>query len=787
LTISAFLTLGAFGQTREQIKAQAESALQKMTPDELEKKIKELGLTVEEATRRAREMNISLEDFLNRTQPAGNAPATAVPIQTSLDVPKTDLSKGVVPAATEYRLTAVPGFEGRVPPELALFGFEIFKGKSSTFEPVLNLPTPTSYVLGPGDEVVISVWGETKLNYQLQVNREGNIVISDVGPVMANGLTMQQLREVLIRRMTVIYSGLKNGRGDANTFLDVSVGKLRTIQIFVLGEVVSPGGYSLSSMSTSFHALYLSGGPTVRGSLRDVAVLREGKTLSRVDFYDYILKGDKSKDVRLQDGDIVFVHPSGKRIAVTGTVVRPGIYELKKGETLSNAVSLSGGLQFASYFKRVHVERIIPFAERKNREKDIVEIDLPFESQESLVFSRYELEDGDVVSILKISNLPENKVTITGSVKKPGPFQLQPQMRVRDLILAADSLARNTFTERGVLFRLLPNLKKEIISFNLAKALAGDGLENMLLVNEDSVVVYQESQFFPAHPVSIYGAVRSPGTFQRNEGMSVSDLIVIAGGIKEEGQVTGVSISRMDTIRVGVYSKVFTIDLPPRYWEEQPEKKFFLQDFDLVQISFNPRYSQPKIVQVAGYAMFPGTYAIQNREERLSSLLQRAGGTKPGAYLEGSTIFRKLNNAGIIPIDFRRAIEEPDSRDNVVLNEGDSISISFHEDVVYLRGELFTPSAVLYKKGASLHYYITQAGGYKEEADDSKTVVFLPGGKKWESSWFILPDPEILPGSSIFVPRKIEKEDKTLPILRDWATIMVSIATMMVAIVQVTK
>lgn len=770
----------AGAQTRQQLREQAEARLRTMTPDEIERKLKELGISHDEALRRARELNISLEDYLSRppvpeAESAG-APALA-PVQPQ---------PAPAPPAPASGVTAIPGLSDRAQ-GVQPFGYNLFQLPASTFEPVLNLASPPSYVLGPGDEIVITVWGETRLNYQLQINREGNVLVPEVGPVSATGSTIDEFKKRLLQRMAAIYSGLDSRHGKPNTFLDVSLGKLRTLQVFVLGEVTRPGGYAISSFATAFHALYAAGGPTVNGTLRAVQVMRRGVSIPPIDVYDYVLRGDNSKDVRLQDGDVVFVRTAGRRVALLGSVARPAIYELKENESLGDLIALAGGLRFDAYFDRVHIERVVPFPERSKESKDVVEIDLRFGSLDELRTSKARLEDGDVVTVFRISDLVQNRVSITGNVNKPGRFQLKRGMRVRDLILEADSLQRNTFSERGTLFRLLPNLRWEIRPFNPRLALEGDLENNIELQNEDSLVVYPESQFFPQRTVSIGGAVRRPGVYPRNEKMTVADLAVLAGGITEAASLRGWEISRLDTTRLGNYSIVHKIDVSEDYWNSTGQQSFELHDLDFVFVPADPRFVPNKLVTISGYVMSPGVYAIRYEGERLAELIKRAGGVRPGAYLEASRFFRRANNTGLIPVDFRRALVDPYSRDNVVLNEGDSIHVAFTDDVVYVSGEVFTPTAVLYKKGEGVDYYIRQAGGLKQEADEDRIVAFLPGGKKWEPGWFFVADPELPPGSSVMVPKKIEKEDKTLPVVRDMATILASLAAITVAIVQVTK
>ena len=793
-----------------------------MTPEEIDNKLKELGLTREEAIQKAAEYNISLEDYLNK------ASKTTAPAQGAQQQENAPPEIGNAPQARGALLPAakkpeIPGFAGRIGTEnLFPFGYDIFNASASTFNATLNAPAPESYPLGPGDEIVITVWGETKLNYQLTVNREGNVLISDVGPVSAFGCTIQQFRERLLHRMSRIYSGLRDGGPDANTFMDVSVGRLRTVQVFVLGEVQRPGGYVLSAMATTLQALYMAGGPTSNGSMRKVQINRTGKPSISFDLYDYIIHGSKSSDTRLQNGDVVFVPPAGKRAAITGNVVRPAIYELNDGETLSDFISLAGGLRFNAYFNRIHIERVIPFDQRKANKKDLLDVDLKFETIGALEESQAPMDDGDIVTVLKVSELPENRVTVIGNVRKPGMFELTPGMRIRDLLLAADSLDRNTFAERGSILRLLPNLRREMLSFSPALALGGEEKNNLLLKNEDTVIIYKESQFFPEHYVTIGGAVRNPGRYPRHQNMAVTDLVMLAGGIREDATTKGWEISRTDSSELTTYSKVYKTDVPVDYWNVQEDKRFLLQDFDLVFVPADPNYSKQKIVQIAGYVMYPGVYSIQHEGERLADFIKRAGGLRPGSYLEGSRYVRKSidagwspseetqvvaasasfvdslkartkqteaasASAGWIPINFRRALDDPSSRDNIAVEEGDSVYVAYLEDLVYVKGEVFVPSPVVYKKGESVNYYINQAGGFKEEADEGKVVVFLPGGTKLQSRMWPFPDPDVLPGSVVYVPKKIEKPDNTLQILSSWATVMASLAAISIAIVQVTK
>jgi len=789
-TILIFLllipTLSVYSQ--DGLRSRAEEALKRMSGEEIDAKLGEMGMTRWEAIRRAQDQGITLEQFLQATDKRPLRPD-----ERSRDTVRVGRLQDLVqPRADEgekkkVRKVYVPGFTNRfgVDSTIVPFGFDIFAYPASTFEPVLNMATPPTYALGPGDEIVITVWGETKLYHQLDVNREGNVIVPDVGPVSANGQTIEQFRERLLRRMSEVYSGLNNGRPGANTFLDVSLGKLRTIQVFVLGLVKQPGGYTLSSMSTVLHALYLAGGPTVEGGLRNIGIVRAGRKNMTADLYEYLVTGNRTGDVRLQDGDVVYVYAAAKRVAIIGNVVRPAIYELGEKETLKDLLEMGGGTRFNTDFRRVHIERVVPFDQRDKYPQGMLDIDVSFRSLSEFRNASTPLEDGDIVSVYRMTTLPENRVFITGSVNKPGPFAYRSGMRISDLIADADSLARGTFMDRGLLFRMLPNLRRQTMSFSVQGVMENHPGDNLELANEDSVVLFREKEFRPVRSVAISGAVAVPNYYTRHEGMTVHDLVLVAGGLMEDAASTGWEISRIDTTELGVYTRVIKLNEPFDYSSDAGAGRVELRDFDYVFVPSDPKFTVQKFVDIGGYVMYPGPYPIRYEGERLADIIQRAGGLRPGAYLEGSRFYRRGGYAdsiqtGQIPIDFRKAVGDPNSRDNVVLYENDSIYISYFEDVVRVFGEVFVPSAILYKEGEDEDYYIEQAGGLKDEADESRIYVMLPGGKKWEKG-------DILPGSAVYVPKRVEKEDKTLPVLRDLATILASLAAITIGIIQVTK
>lgn len=774
-------------QTKQEMKSQAESQLKRMTPEQVEEKIRELGMTRSEALQKARELGINLEEFI-RIADQKKLEEENLTIESEKSDTTLPEEKFFTLQPRKKVLKQIPGFKGRLGKDSLLqpFGYDIFQYPSSTYQPVMNVATSPSYNLGIGDEVIITVWGETKLLIQQTINKEGNVVISDVGPVGAVGLTVQQLKERLLKRMTSVYSSLRNGASNASSFMDVSIGKVKTLQIFVLGEVVQPGGYSITSLSTIMTALYASGGPTVNGSLREVVLRREGKIFKTLDLYDYILRADNSKDVRLQDGDIIFVKPVGEQVAIVGTLFRPAIYELKPQEHLKDLLAIAGGLTFESYFNKIHIERIIPFSQRTEFQKNIQNIDLSYPTVDDLLKSTFDLSSGDIVTIKKINEEYQNRVSIHGNVHKPGFFEFKPAMKVKDLIIKADSLDGSTFY-KALLFRMMPNKKRSMLSFDPNRAMADDPVHNIAIENEDSVIVYKENEFFRTRTVAIAGSIRKPGTYSRSENMTLTQLIVLAGGLLETATTNGIEISHVDTTNIQRYAVTEKISIPKEYWNQDEASQYFLRDLDFVFIPHDPFIGEIKTVVVAGMVKFPGVYPVQGLNDRLADIIQRAGGIREGAYLEAGEYYRASKSTGKVPLDMKNAVENPSSPDNLIVGDGDSIYIGQRDDIVFVRGEVYVPSPVIYKKGSSLEYYIEQAGGYTEEANEDGAVAFLPTGKKWESNFFIFPDPDIMPGSTIYVPKKVEKVDTTFPYIRDIVTILASLAAITVSVVSISK
>jgi protein involved in polysaccharide export with SLBB domain len=774
------------------------------------------GMTQEELKQKVQQMGYTEEDLLKYQQAQQAAKQKEQGEQSGKTQQTIVVTPPPPPPVSNFTVSAFSGRGDAA--NLPAFGYNIFTFSPTTFEPSLIVPTPTNYVIGPGDEIIITLWGETQQTYDVTVSKNGDVMIPEAGLINVNGLSLDALKAKLFNRLSQVYATLATGK----TSLNISTGKLRSVKIYVLGEVNKPGGYTLPGLSSAFTALYYCGGPTINGSLRNVKVLRGGKEISSIDLYNYILKGDKSKDVRLQDEDIIFVPPVGRRVALAGSVFRPAIYELKDGEDLHDLINFAGGINFNAYFQRVHIERIIPFNQRKDFSNNILSIYLNFNTVNELSKSNYKLVDGDVVTIPVINKLPQNMVTISGDVRQPGVYELfGPNMTIRDLIFRADSLFPDAFLDKAVLIRTLPNEKKKIIAFDLKKALQGDPSNNFTLKNRDEVQIYKDETFFPTRTVQISGEVKKPGTFTRFNNMTLTDLMILAGGLTDSATTNNIEISRMDTVNTQIFAKKFIVNLPKDYWNIDKSQDFVLEDYDRVLIKADTSKTFDQTVSLSGEVQFPGVYTILYRGEKLDDFIKRAGGFKDDAYKEA--IFLRRNNPTLsllqtiklpdslifsnyagqpiydpsqfekefgnrIPIQWDEIEKNENSRYNLVLLPGDQIVVPKDTRTVTVVGDVSLPSTVPYKNGAGVSYYIDQAGGYTQTSSKGDEIVILPNGKKWSSSgWFFIPNPEILSGSTIFVPTHVSKPVDVWPTIRDIVTVLSSALIAIISVKALTK
>jgi protein involved in polysaccharide export with SLBB domain len=669
------------------------------------------------------------------------------------------------------------------------FGYEIFTMSPKTFEPLAFGPVSPDYLVGPGDEIIVTVWGAQEMNARIEVNSEGYILLPDLGQVLVNGYTLRGLKEPPVQRLSKIYSGLHSD-GGGRTFLDVSIGKLRSIQVFVLGDVVQPGGYTMSSTSTVMNALYYAGGPTLQGSMRSIRVMRGNKRLREIDLYDYVAQGDGTHDARLENGDVIFVPPIGIRVKLEGEVQHPAIYELHKGEMLRNLLELAGGLKSTAYPDRVQIERTIPFEERpplSQEDRRILDLNLREENAEQA-----RLVDGDIVRVFRVGAILKNTVQITGrAVYKAGTYEYQPGMTVADLVTAAGGLLGDAYTGWAHLVRTLPDKTKQLVSFDLNDALQREPSSNLVLPELDVVQIFSVWDIRDKAYVSIEGHVRKPGRYELLEGTKIEDLIVRAGGLRESAFRLHADVARIDpeSISDGGTTELIQVSMQGRGDSPSDAAAFRLQKNDIVFIREIPNWSLQENVWITGEVRFPGKYSLTSKTERLGSVIERAGGLEDTAYLRGATFLRKKDETGRMAIDFEQALKrrKKDKPDKyaLVMVAGDSVHIPLAPTTVKVTGQVGFPSSVLWEKGRDVDYYIEQAGGLLQSADSGKIRVLMANGRIRRPGWFRSPEPDA--GATVIVPTQPEKqESNTLKNMAQIVSILSGAATTIYLIARTT-
>ena len=663
---------------------------------------------------------------------------------------------------------------------IKVFGRDIFYSSNLTFEPSINIATPTDYRLGPGDQVVIEVWGASEANIVQKVTPDGYISIPDVGPIAVNGLTVQAASNRIRAKLSKIYSGMKTANVDLSTNVKVSLGQIRTIQVNIMGEVARPGTYALSSFSTVFHALYKAGGVSPIGSLRNIKVVRGGRTVATIDVYDYILQGRSHTDIRLQEGDVILASPYEALVMIQGKIKRPMYYEMKNSESIATLINYAGGFSDDAYASSITVER------SNAKERTICTVD-------EMHYNDFKMKDGDVVSIGAILDRYDNRVEIKGAVYRPGSYAIGQDIRtVRALILKADGLLEEAFTNRGVLHRENPDRKLEIISVNIKGIL--DGTEpDIALQKNDALFIPSIYDLEAKGTLEINGEVFAPGIFPFAANTKLEDLIIMAGGLTEAASTARVDVTRRftdnkSTKKQKEISETYTFSVKDGFVIEG-EQGFILEPYDQVFVRRSPGYT-PKInVTINGEVEFEGNYALNERNERLSDVIKQAGGLTEFAYLEGARLERQLTyeeylqakelmamvvsnnkvdgNASIIVPEVTRTypvginlveiMKNPHSAIDPVLHDGDVIIIPQLMTTVSISGSVRKPNSIVYDPKKDLKDYISEAGGYAERARKSGTFILYPNGHIKELGRSASAK-NIIGGSKIIVPQKAKSQ-----------------------------
>ena len=678
-----------------------------------------------------------------------------------------------------------------------VFGRNIFNIDKLTFQPNLNMATPENYRLGPGDEVIVDVWGASQNTMRLEISPDGYVNITNLGPVYLNNMTIKDARQLLKQELGKIYADSANN-------IQVTLGNIRTIQVNVMGEVRAPGTYALSSLSTVFHALYASGGVSDIGSLRNVQVARGGKTIARLDVYEYIMKGQIQDDIRLQDGDVVIVPTYDELVKITGKVKRPMFYEMKNGESAATLLKCAGGFSSDAYKKSIRVLR-----------KDGKEFSV--KTVNDIDYSAFKLIDGDVVTVDSILNRFNNRLEVKGAVYHPGVFELSGSLNtVRQLVEKADGLLGDAFTGRAVLYRERENLTKEVLPVDIEGILKGTS-PDIALQKNDILYIPSIHDLQDMGKVTISGEVNKPGSYTYADHMSLEDLVITAGGLKESASLVRVDVSRRirdpkGTTEPDMIGQNFSFGLKDGFVVDG-EAGFELQPYDQVFVRRSPSYNEQVSVTVDGEVLYRGEYTLSTKSERLSSLIQRAGGVSRYAYVRGAKLRRvaneeelcrmedvvkmvrreigetlatslglKVDSTFTVGIDLEAALANPGGDADLVLREGDVLTVPEYNNTVKVNGAVMMPNTVSYAKGKSVKYYLNQAGGYSANAKKSqKFIIYMNGqvaevkgsGKK-----------QIEAGCEIVVPNKTKKLNFATVVsnatsFASLATMLASLATMM--------
>ena len=654
---------------------------------------------------------------------------------------------------------------------LTVFGRSVFSGATTEFDPVVTGPVDPDYALGPGDQLQLILTGDVELALLIDVTREGFIVIPDVGQIFVNGLTIGDLTDRLYARLGAVYSGVRRG-ADATTTFHVALGRLRSNQVFLVGDVSLPGAYQVSSAATAFNALYSAGGPGERGSMRSIEVRRGGRLAGEVDLYDYLIRGDASDDIRLEQGDRLFVPIVGPQISVDGFVRRPATYELRPGEQLRDLLVFAGGLRPEAYLRRIQIDRILPSKERTpERERLLLDVDLETMPDDE----DFELLDGDRVMVSGIGDRRDNQVVVEGYVEKPGLFELVPNMTLGDVIKRAGGLLPDAFDIVAHLIRLEESDSTYVLE-RVSLDAGGQPVPDVVLREMDRVVIFGRSELRTDAFVSIGGEIKNPGLFPLYVGMTAEDLLLAAGGFTERADPLRAQLVRRqssvvlsDTVAVS-HDIVFDPSLPSAFdlifdgvgWGAGPEmsepaRDVELRDGDRVFVRGLQGIRDEGDVFVFGEVLYPGPYALEQRAETVSSIIARAGGLTSTAYAEGAQLIR-----GGLPLGL--ALEggtgQRGGMVDLLLFPGDSLAIPQYDGTVRIIGAVEFQSRTRWRERMSLGDYLEQAGGVLESGDRNAAVVTYANQERQRAGKFLVfrRDPRIEPGSTISVPFKEQRE-----------------------------
>lgn len=700
------------------------------------KKLQDSGISEQDAYKLLAQKGMApgeVEELKNRVTLLGLNKKVVNKASSSAEKQKIDFSRTINDTVIVPK-SAQPQPAPAALPVLNIYGTDFFNQTGIKFEPNFSVATPKGYVLGPGDEVIVLLTGLNESSVRSKISPEGNLQIPYAGIVYVNGFTIEQATALIKAKMTKVYPALNSGQ----TNLTVNLGNTRSIKITIIGEVKTPGSYTLSSLSTLFNALYNSGGPSFNGSLRRIELIRNNKVYRTVDFYSFLQQGLLDGNIRLEDQDVIRIPVYKKRVGVTGEVKRPAIYELKENEQLDDLIRYAGGYTDIAYKGIAKVDQI------NTLEREVK--DVP-----ANLFSNFIPHNGDLVQIGAITNRYTNRIILEGAVYRPGIYELTAGFTLASLLKTAQGLKPEAYMERGLIKRTLPNLEKTSISFKPDDII--NGRNDIPLLREDSVVILDRSLFTPNQKITVNGYVRNPAVFTYRKGISLADVIAMAGGFDNEAADHHVEVSRIiKNESDSVANKLVTTFVVDMDNKSSTNQEFELEPMDYIYIPRLVNYRPLGNVSVKGEVLFPGDYAVQTRNETVTDFLKRAGGITPYGSLENAQVYRK----GVrLSLDFSGANNGQKIHKNTILLPGDSVYVPRVISYVEVSGAVNNPQFVSYENHR-FKYYTNAAGGIRENARLKGAYIKYPNGlnKPVRRFLFFRNYPSVKPGSKIIVPEK---------------------------------
>ncbi len=683
-----------------------------------------------------------------------------------------------------------------------IFGSELFDNPDLNFQPDLKLATPLNYVLGPGDELQVNLYGLQEFSASIPVSEEGKVNIQHVGQVSVSGMTIEGATQKIRNAFSRIYASLRSGQSRLSVTLD----RIRTIRVTIIGGK-QPGNYSISSLATVFNALYLAGGPAKFGTYRNIELIRNNKLVTNIDIYKFMVNGDQSENVGLRDNDVIRIPVYKNRITIEGEVKRPGIFELKPGETFATVLEYASGFTDVAYTASVN---IIQKTGKEYKVKDLTANE----------FGNYQPQQGDVFTVSKILNRYENRVQIKGAVYRPNSYSFYEGMRIRDLLLKAEGLRGDAYTKRAIIVRLKPNLTTEIVNVAVDKVMGGDDNANVLLNREDQVTVFSILEFKEKYTLTINGEIKNPGVYDYHDSLSLNDLFIQAGGLLSAAS-SKVEVARMiksENINVNDTAKAELFNIEIDASNNEQTKTFFLKPFDVINIRKMAVYEKPQLITITGQVPYAGKYVLANKNEKVYDVIRRAGGLTSEADVMGVKIKRPIlasqieaitevnlnlekNDSSetkltkklkedvkyaVIPIEWNKIVEDPENYSNITLLPGDEIDVAKRNENVKITGNVLLTSEIPFIKGRGLNYYIDAVGGIDNKGWKKKAYIIYPNGKAAVTSNFLFFKffPKVTPGSQIVIPEKPANNKVTAGEITSIASVLVGMAGVVIAIIR---